>query len=293
MSARGLCGESVSVVEPNSSRKPGSARFAELDWSPTPIGEVSLRRRRDPVSGVDIFEVKLGDDFLMSSLFTVAEIELARLALARLDGTALDVVVGGLGLGYTAQAVLADQRVRELMVVELLEPVIRWHQRGLVPAAPALTADPRCRFVSGDFFALSDGPGFDAEFPERTFDALIVDIDHAPDHLLAAGSTGFYSRPGTRRSARHLRPGGVYALWSNDPPDQDYLAVLSEVFVEVAAEVVRFANPLQGREASNTVYLATKPAEERDAGDIPRGGTRKLNRNPAPATTRVARKPAW
>ena len=204
--------ESVSVVEPNSSRKPGSARFAELDWSPTPIGEISLRRRQDPVSGVDIFEVKLGDDFLMSSQFTVAEIELARLALARLSGSAFDVAVGGLGLGYTAQAVLADDRVRELVVVELLEPVIRWHQQGLVPVGPMLTADPRCRLVPGDFFAMSDGPGFDPESPGRTFDALIVDIDHAPDHLLAAGSTGFYSPPGTRRLAgapptgRRLRP---------------------------------------------------------------------------------------
>ena len=237
----------------------GSARFAELDWGPTPIGEISLRRRQDPVSGVDIYEVKLGDDFLMSSQFTVAEIELARLALARLSGSASAVAVGGLGLGYTAQEVLADDRVQELVVVELLDPVIRWHRQGLVPVGPMLTADPRCRLVSGDFFAMSDGPGFDPESPGRIFDALIVDIDHAPDHVLAAGSTGFYSPPGTQRLARHLRPGGVYALWSNDPPDADYLAVLSEVFVEVAAEVVRFPNPLQGRDATNTVYLATKP----------------------------------
>ena len=237
----------------------GSARFAELDWGPTPIGEISLRRRQDPASGIDIFEVKLGDDFLMSSQFTVAEIELTRLALARLSGSALDVAVGGLGLGYTAQEVLADDRVQELVVVELLDPVIRWHRQGLVPVGPMLTADPRCRLVSGDFFAMSDGPGFDPESPRRIFDALIVDIDHAPDHVLAAGSTGFYSPPGTRRMAGHLRPGGVYALWSNDPPDADYLAVLSEVFVEVAAEVVRFPNPLQGRDATNTVYLATKP----------------------------------
>lgn len=236
----------------------GSARFAELDWGPTPIGEISLRRRQDPVSGVDIFEVKLGDDFLMSSQFTVAEIELARRALARLSGSALDVAVGGLGLGYTAQAVLADGRVRELVVVELLEPVIRWHREGLVPVGPTLTVDPRCRLVLGDFFAMSDGSGFDPESAGRTFDALIVDIDHAPDHLLAAGSTGFYSRAGTQRLAEHLRPGGVYALWSNDPPDQEYLAVLSEVFLEVAAEVVRFPNPLQGRDATNTVYLGTK-----------------------------------
>ena len=235
-----------------------SARFEELDWSPTPIGEVSLRRRRDPVTGVDIFEAKLGDEFLMSSLFTVAEIEVARLALAQLSGEGLDVAVGGLGLGYTAAAVLADERVRELVVIDTLEPVIRWHQRGLVPLGPSLTADPRCRLVHGDFFEMNDGPGFDPELPDRVFDAVVVDIDHSPRHLLADGSAGFYGLEGTRILAGHLRPGGVYSLWSNDPPDDAYLAALSAVFTDVAAQVVSFANPLQGREATNTVYLASK-----------------------------------
>ena len=237
-----------------------SARFEELDWSPTPIGEVSLRRRRDPVTGVDIFEVKLGDEFLMSSLFTVAEIEVARRALARHPASELDVAVGGLGLGYTAQAVLDDDRVRELVVIDALEPVIQWHQRGLVPVGPILTADPRCRLVNGDFFAMNDGSGFDPELPDRLFDAVVVDIDHSPEHLLAEGSAGFYGEEGTRRLARHLRPGGVYTLWSNDPPDNAYLAVLSQVFIDVAAEVVSFPNPLQDRMATNTVYLATKPS---------------------------------
>jgi spermidine synthase len=236
-----------------------SARFEELDWSSTPIGEVSLRRRRDPATGVDVFEVKLGDEYLMSSLFTVAEIELARLALARLDGSQPDVAVGGLGLGYTAAAVLADQRVRELVVVDALEPVIGWHERGLVPLGPVLTSDPRCRLVPGDFFAMSDGAGFDPGMPDRVFDAVIVDIDHSPRHPLADGSAGFYGVDGTRQLARHLRPGGAFALWSNDPPDDAYLAVLSEVFSDVAAEVVPFPTPLQGRAAANTVYLATKP----------------------------------
>ena len=235
-----------------------SARFEELDWRPTSIGEVSLRRRRDPATDVDIFEVKLGEEFLMSSLFTVAEVELARLALARLPGAELDVAVGGLGLGYTAQAVLGDERVRELVVVDALEPVIDWHQRGLVPVGPALTSDSRCRLVHGDFFAMSDGSGFDPRSPGRLFDAVVVDIDHSPAHLLADGSAGFYSRTGTQRLAEHLRPGGVYALWSNDPPDDAYLAVLSSVLDAVEAEVVSFPNPLQDRPATNTVYLATR-----------------------------------
>jgi len=220
---------------------------------------VSLRRRRDPASGEDVFEVKLGDEFLMSSLFTVAEVEVARLALARLDGTDLDVAVGGLGLGYTAQEVLADARVRELVVVDALEPVIDWHRRGLVPVGPVLTGDARCRFVHGDFFAMSSGDGFDPDAPGRLFDAVVVDIDHSPRHLLADGSAGFYGVEGTRRLAAHLTPGGVYSLWSNDPPDDTYLAVLEQVFVDVTAEVVAFPNPLQDREATNTVYLASRP----------------------------------
>ncbi|MGY1883839.1 spermidine synthase [Blastococcus sp. SYSU DS0753] len=232
-------------------------RFEELAWSPTPIGELSLRRRRDPVTGADVFEVKLGDEFLMSSLFTVAEVEVARLALARSDGDRLDVAVGGLGLGYTAQAVLADPRVAELVVVDLLEPVIEWHEQGLLPLGRAVAADPRCRLVHGDFFAMVAGDGLDPAAPGRVFDAVVVDIDHSPGHLLDEGNAPFYRPSGMRRLAALLRPGGVFSLWSNEPPDEEYLAALSAVFVDVDAQVVSFPNPLQGRPATNTVYLAT------------------------------------
>ena len=235
-----------------------SRRIQELGFSPTPIGEVSLRRRIDPLSGVDVFEVKLGDEFLMSSLFTVAEVEVARLALARLEGSALSVAVGGLGLGYTAQEVLRDDRVAELLVIDYLQPVIDWHTAGLVPAS--IAEGERCRLVHGDFFAMSEGDGFDPQDPGRLLDAVVVDIDHSPAHLLAGGSAGFYSPAGTRSLARHLRPGGVYSLWSNDPPEQRYLDVLGGVFIDVAAEVVSFWNPLQDRDSTNTVYLATLPS---------------------------------
>lgn len=238
-----------------------SKRFEELAWEPTTIGEVSLRRRRDPVTDVDIFEVKLGDEYLMSSLFTHAEIALADLALGWLEqrgapAAGWDVVVGGLGLGYTADAVLSDHRVRELIVVDALAPVIDWHRRGLVPLGEVLTADPRCRLEHGDFFAMCREPGFDPETPGRLFDAVLVDIDHSPRHQLGAGNAEFYTVDGLRRLAAQLTPEGVFGLWSNDPPDQDYLDVLEQVFTTVAAEVVTFPNPLQQRTATNTVYLA-------------------------------------
>lgn len=236
-----------------------SARFEELGWEETPIGAISLWRRRNPADGTDVFEVKLGDDYLMSSLWTVAEVELARLGLAAVDGAGLDVVVGGLGLGYTAQTVLDDARVASLVVVEALAPVIDWHERGLVPVSVSAGSDPRCRLVRGDFFARVEHGSLDPEDPDRRFHAIVVDIDHSPRHLLAASHAGFYDAAGTRRLAQLLHPGGVFALWSNDPPDSAYEAVLAEVFREVSATVVAFPNPLQGRDSTNTVYVAKAP----------------------------------
>ena len=158
-----------------------SVYFEELDFRPTPMGVLSLRRRRHLATGADIYEIKLGDEFLMSSQFTTAEIELARLGLAALARADLDVVVGGLGLGYTAQAVLENSSVRSLIVVDALAEVIEWHEQALLPLGKQLTADPRCRLVNGDFFAMADSAdGFDSDLPRRRFDAVLVDIDHSP-----------------------------------------------------------------------------------------------------------------
>ena len=235
-----------------------SALFEELDYRPTPIGALSLRRRRDLRDGGDVFEIKLGDEFLMSSLFTASEIALARLGLTALAGDRFDVVIGGLGLGYTAKAVLEHPQVASLMVIEALEPVIDWHRQGLVPLGPALTADARCKFVQGDFFAMAaSATGFDAGKPGRRFDAVLVDIDHSPEALLDARSAAFYGVEGLRRLAAHLKPGGVFGLWSNDRADNTFLARLAKVFATTRAEPVTFHNPLQDKPFTQTVYLAT------------------------------------
>jgi spermidine synthase len=221
------------------------------------MGAISLRRRLEPSLKVDVYEVKLDDEYLMSSLFTVGEIELARLGLAELPGSELDVVVGGLGLGYTARAVLADPRVSSLTVVEALDEVIEWHRRKLLPFAAELTSDPRSRLIHHDFFAMASGAtGFDPDAPGRRFHAVLVDIDHTPRQPLHHSHAAFYRPEGLRRLARHLNPGGVFALWSNDPPDEEFIGALAEVFANPAAHVVKFPNPLQGREAANTVYVA-------------------------------------
>jgi hypothetical protein len=118
------------------------ALFEELDWRPAQQGAISLRRRRNPLSGAQVYEIKLDDDFLMSSLWTEGEVQLARLGLAATSDASLDVAVGRLGLGYTAQATLDDARVRSVVVVEALAELIEWHEKKLVPLGDRSWLDP-------------------------------------------------------------------------------------------------------------------------------------------------------
>ncbi len=239
--------------------------FEELDHRPSEIGDISLRRRRIPaVTDADVFEVKLGDEFLMSSLFTDGEIALANHGLAGLTahgGLPTDVVVGGLGLGYTAHAALNFPGVGAVVVVDALAPVIEWHQKGLVPMGDKLTSDSRCRFVHGDFFAMagSSGAGFDPDSPGRQFDAVLLDIDHSPESLLDPSNAAFYTPAGLQRLAAFIRPRGVFALWSNDPPTDQFLGDLAAAFIKAEAHVVSFRNPMTGLESASTIYVALSP----------------------------------
>jgi spermidine synthase len=242
--------------------------FEELSYRETPFGELVLRRRTEVSLGVEVYEVKLGDEFLMSSLFTGSEVALARLSLEKLATPTADVLVGGLGLGYTAKAVLAHERVRSLLVVDALKDVIDWHRAGLVPLGAELTSDPRCRFVNADFFALVDSEDMDSTSPGRRFDAILVDIDHSPRHLLHPRHAMLYTHDGLVRVSRHLRPGGVFGLWSNDPPDADFQAELDRVFEESEACVVKFPNPLLGTEAACTVYIGRTSAPSTTNGRV-------------------------
>jgi spermidine synthase len=226
-----------------------SARFEELDWQQTAMGDLTLRRRMEPTLGVEIFEVKLGDEFLMSSLFTVAEEELATLGLDAAHGDALAVLVGGLGLGYTALTALRNPRVASVTVIDALAAVIDWHERGLLPTSVELAQDARTELVLDDFFALM------RRAPLTRYDAILLDVDHSPRHQLDPSHADLYEVAGLRALALHLAADGVFALWSDDPPDQDFMVKLAQVFDEPAAHVVDFANALTGGVSSNTVYV--------------------------------------
>jgi spermidine synthase len=234
--------------------------FEELDYCRTGLGELVLRRRTELRLGIEVIEVKLGDEFLMSSLFTAGETALANLALERLGAGPVDIVVGGLGLGYTAAAVLAHESVRSLIVIEALEPVIGWHRNGLLPLGATLCGDSRCELAHGDLFALAASPAIAPGRPGGRFHGIVVDIDHSPRHFLSPGNASFYEPGGLRAMAAHLHPGGMFALWSDDAPDEGLLRSLGAVFIDCEARVVEFPNPLLRTTASCTIYLATKGA---------------------------------
>ena len=153
---------------------------------------------------------------------------------------------------------LKHDTVSSLLVIEALEDVVEWHQRGLVPLGASLTGDPRCRLAVGDFFELAarSGPALDSLSPGRRFHAILLDIDHSPRHVLHPQNADFYQSDGLRALTSHLHPGGVFALWSNDPPDDDFSLILESVFAATQAHVVEFANPYTGGVSASTVYVA-------------------------------------
>lgn len=240
--------------------------FEEIDFQNTPLGEISLRKRSEPrLDDILIYEVKMNEEFLMSSLFVEAELQLSHLGLAGLaedtfKDQKLDVIVGGLGLGYTAFAALENQQVGSLKVIDVMAPVIDWHQRGLVPMGPELMADNRCELVLGDFFALAtnDSNGFGAANDDQKVHAVLLDIDHSPDFWLTQSNHSFYSEEGLKAMADKIHSGGVFALWSDDLPDERFTSLLDSVFESSEAHVVTFPNAYTQSESTNSVYVARK-----------------------------------
>jgi spermidine synthase len=238
-----------------------SLLFEEIDSQNSSIGQISLRRRRMPAFGDrDIYEVKLGDEFLMSSMFVEAEEALSTLGLAAVTGENLSIVVGGLGLGYTAVTALKDERIAEMFVVDTLETVIGWHQDEKVPLGKILNADPRNHYVLGSFFDLATDPstGFDPNSAGKKFDAILLDIDHSPTEFLAVANASFYTTENLTLMAEQLKPQGVFAMWSQNLPEADFEALLNTVFAGVESHVVSFFNPFQNKVSTNSVYVCVK-----------------------------------
>jgi spermidine synthase len=221
-----------------------------LSCEPTPIGLICLRRR--PVlgdSGAMSVEITLDNQFLMSSANTDSERALTSLALGMHAGTGLRVLVGGLGLGYTAVEALRSERVARVEVVELLTPVIDWLQKGFLPLSGELNGDARLTITEGDVYLQLSQP------PKEPWDLILIDVDHSPDERLGPSNASFYTPEGLALAKRHLAPGGVLAVWSY-AECSPFADALRAVFREVRVESSSFENRIVSGEETNWLFLA-------------------------------------
>ena len=206
----------------------------------------------------DVFEVKLGDEFLMSSLFTVAEKELARLGLGRCRGTALDVIVGGLGLGYTTQDASQCNPILTLTVIDYSMRSSTGTSEICFPIRPAWLRRSR-QLVGADFFAAAPDRRIRPERPGRTYDAILLDIDHSPRHLLHDPHGDLYTLDGLRRHP----PTSPRAASSRCGPTI-HQTTTSARFSKPSSPTSRpsrsgSTNPLTRGRSTATIYLATLP----------------------------------
>jgi spermidine synthase len=202
-------------------------------------GEVLLRTRGT------VTELIVGGVFVMDTVDVSTEVELARAALAGHRRPAR-VLVGGLGLGFTAAAVLADSRVGEVRVVEIAEPLSRWAEEGLLPA-PGL-ADERLTVEVGDVRTV-------LEATAGAWDVVLLDVDNGPGFLVRPENTDLYAPAGLRRAVAALAPGGVLAIWSSHRAD-DLSAALRAIPGGRVEEVLRTVHR-EGREFDYAIYLLT------------------------------------
>jgi len=221
-----------------------------LAYEPTELGVLCLRRREllcEP--GTIVTEVTLNHEFLMSSYLTASERALSEIALQMHSGSRLRVLVGGLGLGYTAQAALGADRVSECEVVEVLPQVINWLEQGLVPLSDELNADNRLKVTQGDVYQQLSSP------PKRKHDLILIDVDHSPDENLDAANGDFYTADGLQRAKLHLAEDGVLGVWSY-VESSPFANALRDVFREVRIEPVTVFNNLVNEQQTDWLFFA-------------------------------------
>lgn len=207
-------------------------------------GEVVLRRRSS-TPGTDVLELRVNGVFVMDTQETGSEIDLAAVALDLVPDPR-DVVVGGLGLGFTTQRVLADSRVEQVVVVEVEDALVGWMRDGTVPHGPALLADRRLKIVNADILmAIAEA--------RSTYDLILLDVDNGPGYLVHDDNARVYDQPFLERCGDLLNPLGVLAIWSAAAAPE-LLATLREVFAD--AEEQTHDVLLQDRPETYYLYVA-------------------------------------
>ena len=182
--------------------------YVEVARAESERGEIVLRRRIEE-RAADALELRVNGVFVMDTRETTSETAMAAAALELVENPRR-VVVGGLGLGFTAQRVLADHRVELVKVVEIEQSLIDWMRSGTIPHGPALLADRRLHVVDADIVvAVAEALS--------TYDLVLLDVDNGPGHLVYATNERVYQREFLAATRSIIDPGGALVVWSANP----------------------------------------------------------------------------
>lgn len=207
-------------------------------------GEFQLLRR-----GND-FSIQFDDDELMGSRVRASEQALAHLACERLTNKQAQVLIGGLGMGFTLGAALSTLGPRaHVTVAELVPQVVAWAKSTLSHIFAGSLADPRVSIEIADVHdVIVRAPG--------RFDAIVLDVDNGPDGLVQLANERLYCNWGLASSYAALRPGGVLAIWSAYP-DQDFVDRLNRAGFGV--EEIIIPTDAYEEAVQHIIWLASKP----------------------------------
>jgi spermidine synthase len=218
--------------------------YVEVARAESERGELVLRRRVEE-RAADVLELRVNGVFVMDTHETTSEVELAAVALGLVESPR-DVVVGGLGLGYTTQRVLADPRVEQVTVVEIEEALVGWMRDGTVPHGPGVLADKRVRLVNADIaMAVAEATA--------TYDLVLLDVDNGPGYLVHDSNRGIYEHTFLESTRRILNTGGALVVWSSAPAP-DLAMTMEEVFGNCTEH--RYDVVLQERAEQYLLYLS-------------------------------------
>lgn len=218
-----------------------------LDSARIPDGREELRLKRRG----DEFSIMLGANELMNSRLSGSEEALARLACAKTGGRPRPgVLIGGLGMGFTLRAALADLPPdAKVTVAELVPAVVAWARGPMAELFAGCLDDARVDIREADVADLIGSA-------RAAYDAILLDVDNGPDGLSRSANDRLYSLAGLAGARAALKPGGVLAVWSAHP-DAGFAARLRKAGFEVE-EVHTRARGKRG--ARHVIWLATRKA---------------------------------
>jgi spermidine synthase len=218
-------------------------------------GELRLMRRGEE------FSIMLGANELMNSRLSGSEAALATLAAKQIGKVAgPQVLIGGLGMGFTLRAALAVFGSKaEIVVAELVPAVVAWARGPLAGIFGDSLSDPRVDIQEVDVAQV-------IQRHPRAFDAILLDVDNGPEGLTRKANDALYDAAGLQAAHTALRPGGVLAVWSSGS-NAGFSKRLRQAGYAVNEVAVRAVG--KGVGARHVIWIATAeatpPSPPRDA----------------------------